>query len=117
MPNTLPLSGSWDVQLDNAGNLNLTDPYTSIAQDVASAIRTFLGECWYDVSLGVPYFQTIFGHRPPASLVRAKVKAAALQVNGVSTANVTAIAIKNRAITGTIVVTSPTSTQPITVTF
>jgi hypothetical protein len=30
---------------------------------VASAVRTFQGECWYDTTLGVPYFQNILGYR------------------------------------------------------
>lgn len=32
---TLPLTDDWDITLDPAGNLRLTDPDRSIAQDVA----------------------------------------------------------------------------------
>lgn len=117
MANTLPLSGSWDIQLDPAGNLVLTDPDASLAQDVASAIRTFLGECWYDVAMGLPYFQAILGQRPPASLVRSKIKQTAKRVAGVDTVDVSTLALSNRNLTGVIVLTRVGGTQPITVSF
>lgn len=117
MAKTLPLSPSWDVVLDAAGNWRLTDPDSSIAQDVASAIRTFLGECWYDTSLGLPYFQQILGRRPPRSLVVDQVRQAALTVPDVATAQVTFLGLKDRAVTGTVLVTSTANPNPVTVTF
>lgn len=48
---------TWDLTLDATGK-NMapaaTGPY-AIAQDVATACRTFLGECWYNTTLGVLY--------------------------------------------------------------
>lgn len=117
MARTLPLSAAWDLTLDPAGNLSLTDPDSSIAQDVASAIRTFLGECWYDTGLGLPYFESILGKRPPASLVTAKVTQAALSVADVATVSVTNLALANRALTGTVYVTSTFNPTPVSVTF
>jgi len=115
---TLPLDiPSWDVVLDGSGNLNLTDPDMSIAQDVASAVRTFLGECWYNVNLGMPYFQTILGQAPPSSLVQAKIKGQALTIAGVLTVKTIALSLKNRTLTGTIVVTSTDTTSPLVVKF
>lgn len=116
--NTLPLNiSTWDVVLDGAGNLNLTDPDMSIAQDVASAVRTFLGECWYNVNLGMPYFQTILGQAPPSSLVQAKIKGQALTVADVLTVKTLALSLKGRTLTGTIVVTSTATDAPIVATF
>lgn len=118
MPNTIPLNtGSWDLVLDPAGNLSLTDPDSSIAQDVASAIRTFIGEAWYDTTLGLPYFQSIFGQRPPASLVTDKIKQAAFTVADVATVNVTSLALTNRVLTGIVLITSTFNPTPITVNF
>ena len=115
---TLPLSSSsWDIALDPSGDLVLAGPDASLAQDVASAIRTFLGECWYDTTLGLPYLQNILGKRPPASLVTAKIKSAALSVTGVATVNVAALALANRVLTGTVLITSTANPNPITVTF
>jgi hypothetical protein len=79
--NTLLLDrDSWDLCLDTSGNIALaSDPY-SIAQDVASALRLFLGELWYAKSLGVPYFSDILGKRPPSQLMKAEFTKAALRV-------------------------------------
>lgn len=115
---TLPLNtATWDLQLDSNGNLNLTTPDLSIAQDVASAIRTFLGECWYDTTLGLPYFQTILGQRPPFSLLKGYIEAAALGIAQVLTASVAQLALTNRRLTGTVYVTSTFNSTPITVNF
>lgn len=41
-------TGTWDILLDDTGNLAITDNPHAVAQDVACACSTFLGECWYD---------------------------------------------------------------------
>ena len=75
--NTLLLDTvAWDLVLDSFGNIALASPPYALAQDVASAIRTFLGEVYYDASLGVPYFQDILGQLPPMALFIAKIEAA-----------------------------------------
>lgn len=63
--NTLLLNpGSWDLVIDAGGNIAMaTDPY-SLAQDAASAIKLFLGEYWYDTTIGVPYNPNILGSNP-----------------------------------------------------
>ena len=67
---TLYLTPKWDLCVDNSGNIALaTEPY-ALAQDVASAIKLFKGELWYDAQKGVPYFEKILGKRPPAALFR-----------------------------------------------
>jgi hypothetical protein len=117
MAKTLPLADDWDLHLDAFGNLSLTDPDVSLAQDVASAIRTFLGECWYDTSLGLPYFEAILGQRPPRSLVVAKIQQEALRVPEVGTAVVRFLGLKDRALTGVLAITRTNTSTPLTVTF
>src|SRR6185312_17504381 len=117
MAKTLPLDGGWDVILDPAGNWLLANPDSSIAQDVASAIRTFLGECWYDSTLGLPYFEQILGQRPPRSLVVSKIQREALRIPDVATAAVTLLGLKDRALTGVLQITRASGAAPITVTF
>ncbi|MGF6633517.1 hypothetical protein [Paraburkholderia sp. MM6662-R1] len=96
---------AWDLVLDASGNIAIaTEPY-QIAQDVASAIRTFLGECWYDTTLGVPYWQNMLGQLPPASFVRAKLEEAARTVPNVGSATVVSLTIADRKISGEIDVT------------
>ena len=81
---TLLLSqDNWDLCLDRAGNIAVADDPYAQAQDASSAIRTFQGECYYDTSLGVPYFAQILGKFPPLALLKAKFAAAALTVPGV----------------------------------
>ncbi|SDR17887.1 hypothetical protein [Paraburkholderia tuberum] len=96
---------AWDLVLDAAGNIAVaTEPY-QIAQDVASAVRTFLGECWYDTTLGLPYWQNILGQFPPASFVKSEIVKAAKTVPNVASATVLSLALDNRKLTGQIAVT------------
>lgn len=82
--NTLILAqDTWDLITDISGNIALaTAPY-SIAQDVASAIRVFQGEIWYDTAQGIPYFDRVLGHVPSLQYLRSQVEARALTVPGV----------------------------------
>ena len=90
---------SWDLCLDAFGNIAVAAPPYAVAQDVSSAIRTFLGECFYDTSLGVQY-KGILGKNPPLSFICTQIEAAALSVVGVVSASCTISAISGRAITG-----------------
>lgn len=69
---------TWDLVLDANGNIAVASAPYSLAQDVASAIRTFLGEVWYDTTQGVPYWQQILGKAPPISLFQEYMVQAAL---------------------------------------
>jgi hypothetical protein len=73
----------WDLVADSNGNIAIAEPPYAVAQDVASAIRTFKGELWYNQTKGVPYFQEILGTLPPPSLFRGYIEDAALSVPGV----------------------------------
>ncbi len=76
----------WDLVLDANGNIAVASPPYSLAQDVATAIRTFLGELYYDTTQGMPYFQNVLGQLPPASLLTQLISNQALTVPGVVTA-------------------------------
>lgn len=104
MHQSLKLTDDWDLTLDGAGNIAVGDSDTSVIQDVASACRTFLGECWYDNSLGMPYWQSILGKYPSGSLVASKLVGQAELIEGVEAATVTALNLSNRAMTGTMAV-------------
>lgn len=119
MAQTLPLKpDTWDIELDSNGNLTLAEPDYSIAQDVASAIRTFLGECWYDVTLGLPYFGQILGQLPPASLITSQLEQAAKTVVGVTAVTVVSLGLNQaRQLTGTVIVVSTDSNTPLVVSF
>lgn len=85
--NTLLLAvDTWDLVLDANGNIAMAQAPYALAQDVASAIRTFLGEVWYDDTLGIPYKTQILGHTPPVAVLQEYMVKAALTVPGVVSA-------------------------------
>lgn len=105
---------AWDLVLDAAGNIAVASEPYQIAQDVASAIRCFLGECWYDTSLGLPYRESILGKLPAASFVKSQIEKAALTVLNVASATVVSLAINDRGVTGEVDVTQTDgSTQTV----
>lgn len=112
--NTLLLDQStWDLCLDANRNIAMaSDPY-AIAQDVASAVRTFLGECWYDTTLGVPYFTEVLGQWPPVRLVKSLIEDAAMTVPEVTAAQCVITSFTGRALAGQIQVTANGTTFPV----
>lgn len=93
---------AWDLVLDSAGNIALASPPYALVQDVASAARTFLAECWYNTTLGVDYFGTMLGQLPPSSVITNGQSKAALTVPGVVTASCTIDSFDSRSVAGTI---------------
>lgn len=108
---------TWDLMVDLNGLFVFADPALSIAQDVACAIRTWLGECWYNTALGMPYFQAILGKTPSRSFLKANIVAQASTVAGVTAATIAALSITSRGLSGMILVTTNTSNVPIEVLF
>lgn len=101
---------AWDLVLDVDGNIAAaTDPY-SLAQDAASACRTFLGECWYNTTLGIDYFGQVLGKAPNVALLKAKLVGQALTVPGVVSATVFITSFAGRKVTGQVQVTDATGT-------
>ena len=52
---------AWDLSIDVNKNIALASDAYGRAQDVASAIRVFQGEMWYDVTVGIPYLDGVIG--------------------------------------------------------
>ncbi|OUI87002.1 hypothetical protein [Acetobacter tropicalis] len=75
---------TWDLAVDAAGNIAVASAPYAVAQNVACAVRVFLGECWYNTSLGLPYLSNILGRTQSAALFRADVEQTALSVQGVT---------------------------------
>ncbi len=99
--NTLLLTlDRWDLCLDAANNIAKAEQPYSYAQDVASAIRLFLGEAWYDTARGVPYFEQVLGHTPALNEFRELMVRAALTVPGVVSAECILSAFDNRTVQG-----------------
>lgn len=100
----------WDLCKDTAGNIAVaTAPYQR-AQDVASAIKLFLGELWYNADNGVPYFQQILGHAPPIQVFKEYMVRAALTVPGVVSADCVIESFQDRTIKGAVTFTADDGT-------
>lgn len=96
---------TWDLITDAAGSIAMaTEPY-SLVQDVASAIRLFFGELWYDQTQGIPYFENILGHRPTLAYVKIQIEKAALTVPTIILAKCTITTFDNRDIQGYVQIT------------
>lgn len=77
---------TWDYTVDAAGNWALASEPYSLAQDVASAIRLFQGELYYDTTQGIPYRKKILGMSPPLTVFQEYMVQAALTVPDVVSA-------------------------------
>ena len=105
MPKTLLLDqDAWDLVLDAAGNIAVAGEPYAVAQDVASAIRTFTGDCYYDTAKGIPYWRQILGKYPPMSLVRDRIVTEAKREPGVERVEIVSFRLDERAITGSVLV-------------
>jgi len=110
--NTILLDATaWDLILDSNANIALASPPYAVAQDVASAIRLFLGELWYDSTKGVPYWQDILGFPPSLSQLAQYLNRAALTVPGVVTANTVVTGFSDRKVTGQVQFTTTDGTS------
>ena len=108
---------TWDLVLDANQNIaQAAEPY-SLAQDAASAIKTFLGEVYFDTALGIDWFGQVFGRPPNPALLKARLIAAAVSMEGIASAQCFLTEFSNRAIAGQIQVTSARTGQQSVATF
>lgn len=114
MLNTLLLDQTaWDLVLDASGNIAMAAPPYALAQDVASAVRTFLGEVYYDTTQGIPYFEEVLGHLPPASMLTQLISNQALTVPGVTAAQTVITSFTGGGVSGQIQFSDESGAQTI----
>lgn len=92
---TLALTADWDIDLDDQGNWRTVgdatpaDPQTGsgmrLAQDVATRLRAWRGEVWFDVQQGIDY-PLYLGRAPSVLQLRTDYQSEALLVPGCATA-------------------------------
>ncbi len=85
-----------------------------MVQDCASAIQTYLGEVYFDTTVGIPYFTEILGHGLPINLYRSQCIKAAVTVPGVVSAQVFFNAINHRVLTGQVQITTSSGATAVT---
>jgi hypothetical protein len=90
----------WDICLDASGNLAIAEAPYQVAQDVASAIRLFKGELWFDTAPGVPYWEGILGQQTTMQYVKAQFISAAQRVPTVVAAQCFLDSLDGRALSG-----------------
>lgn len=95
----------WDLCLDASGSIALADEPYALAQDAASAVRTFLGECWYNTAIGIPYFTEVLGQLPPVTLLKSLIVTQALTVPGIVDAACYITGFAGRVVTGQLQIT------------
>lgn len=106
MASTLLLdSAGWDWVIDANGNFAVAGEPYSQAQDASSAIRTFLGEVYYDTTVGVPYAR-ILAQPPNIGALKSYMVAAALTVPGVVSAVCFITSLTNRSASGQVQITN-----------
>jgi len=93
---------TWDLVSDASGNIAVAGPPYALAQDVASAIKLFAGELWYQTNKGIPYFEEILGQAPPLSLLKQYFVDAALSVPGVDRGQCLISSTEKRIIQGSV---------------
>lgn len=103
---TIFLDNTGNIGIDAAGNIAVASEPYALAQDAASAIRIFQGECLYDISIGIDYFGRILGKIPNLEYVRSQMIARAMTVPGVVAAQVFFTSYTDRALSGQVQVTS-----------
>ncbi|MCP1229952.1 hypothetical protein [Acetobacter indonesiensis] len=105
---------TWDLAVDAAGNIAVASAPYAVAQNVACAVRVFLGECWYNTALGLPYLTNILGRAQSVALFRADVEQTAQSVDGVARATCVLTAISpQRRLSGVIELTLEDGSQTV----
>lgn len=94
---------TWDLCLNGAGQIMVTDGPYCIAQNVANAIRLFTDDAWFDPQKGVPHFMIELGKRKPSvAVLRNRLRKEAMKVQGVINAEVIISDITDRTVNGDI---------------
>jgi len=97
---------TWDITLDSSGRIARSMQAYAIAQNVANAVRLFTGEAFFAMDEGIPHFDIELGKtRPALSVLRARMREAALNVEGVLDAQITLDDVQDRTLTGEILLT------------
>jgi hypothetical protein len=99
---------TWDLVADADNNIAVADDPYAPAQDASSAIKLFLGELYYNTSLGINYFNFVLGKTPSLALLKNAFNNAAMRVPGVTAAKSFITAFTNRTLLGQVQITDKT---------
>lgn len=100
---------TWDIELDDTGNIAVVENPYACAQDVATACSAFRGECIYDVNIGVPYYPAIIGKNPGSGVVQSALETEALRLPYIATADATVVTNRAERVCGGVIVVTDTN--------
>lgn len=106
---TLLLDSNWDLCLDKAGRIAIAEGAYATAQAVANECRLFTDDAYFEPGRGIPYYLVALGRKLSPSVLRARLRDAAMLVDDVE--DVTEVVLESldtetRRVTGEIQVTS-----------
>ena len=106
---TLLLDSNWDLCLDKAGRIAVADGAYATAQNVANECRLFTDDAYFEPGRGIPYYLIALGRKLSPSVLRARLRDAAMLVEDVE--DVTEVVLESldtetRRVTGEIQFTS-----------
>lgn len=103
---TLALDDGWDLTLDGQGYLAVREDAYAVAQDAASASLVFLGEAYYDNTLGIPYDTKVMGRSVSMTYLSSKMKTEVKKLSIVDDAECTLTLNRTtRKVSGTMFIT------------
>ena len=106
---TLLLDSNWDLCLDKAGRIAIAEGAFATAQAVAIECRLFTDDAYFEPNRGIPYYLVALGRKLSPSVLRARLRDAAMLVDDVE--DVTEVVLESldtetRRVTGEIQFTS-----------
>lgn len=103
---SLYLNAEWDLDLDDAGNIQTCSNDYAIAQNVANRIHLFTNDAYYDPERGLPHFQIEIKERPLISIFRSRIISEASQVDGVKSVSLSNLVRDDRELIGELKITT-----------
>ena len=97
---SLRLTDGWDLSVDGSGGIAVCKGDYATAQNVANAVRLFTNDAWYFPERGIPHFAIELKKRPALSVLKSRVREAALGVDGVADCAVSVLNLEDRNLTG-----------------
>lgn len=97
---------TWDLELDDTGNIRVATESYAVAQNVASATRAFTNDMYFQLDRGVPHFETDISNPISTGVLTSRLNRCARAVDGVLTAETTITSFENRVIEGEIRLTT-----------
>ena len=105
---------SWDIGVDGSGNIAGATGKYRVAQDVASSIRLFTNDAYFNTAQGMPYWLCTLALPLQEALTRAHMRENALRVPNVTgVRSVTFESLDNRVLRGDVLVTDNINEDPL----